>query len=120
MTIPNLNVNEFLNSVPHDYLGLLHGNTPKKVVDFLEFDRFDVAKAMGLKDKSQVRFDIAPRSPSVSSALLDHEVEKRGRRTSVDRQAIIDLELTDRVGGALSPLRHALCLCGCAADPYRA
>lgn len=57
MTTINLAVNDFLNSVPHDYLGLLHGNTPKKVIDFLELDRFDVAKAMGLKDKSQVRFD---------------------------------------------------------------
>lgn len=44
-------------SIPKDYLGLLNGNTPKKVADFLDLDRFDVAKAMGLKDKSQVRFD---------------------------------------------------------------
>lgn len=57
MTI-SLASNDFLNSVPqHDYLGLLHGNTARKVVDFLELDRYQVAKAMGLKEKSQVRFD---------------------------------------------------------------
>ena len=48
---------EFLNTVPqHDYLHLLEGNTAKKVVDFLELDRYQVAKAMGL-DKTQVRLD---------------------------------------------------------------
>jgi hypothetical protein len=54
----NLASNDFLNTVPkHDYLHLFEGNTPKKVVDFLELDRYDVAKAMGLQDKAQVRFD---------------------------------------------------------------
>lgn len=57
MTVTNIATKNDLLSVPHEYLGLLHGNTPKKVVDFLDLDRFDVAKAMGLKDKSQVRFD---------------------------------------------------------------
>lgn len=57
MTI-NLASNDFLNTVPkHDYLHLFGGNTPKKVVEFLELDRYEVAKAMGLKDKAQVRFD---------------------------------------------------------------
>ncbi|HVE44206.1 MAG TPA: hypothetical protein VNC84_03615 [Gammaproteobacteria bacterium] len=50
--------NELLQTVPqHDYLDLFSGNTAKKVVDFLEFDRYQVAKAMGLEDKTQVRFD---------------------------------------------------------------
>jgi hypothetical protein len=54
----NLASNDFLNTVPrHDYLHLFEGNTAKKVVDFLELDRYDVAKAMGFKDKTQVRFD---------------------------------------------------------------
>jgi len=49
---------EFLNTIPkHDYLNLLNGNTAKKVADFLDLDRYQVAKAMGLKDKTQVRFD---------------------------------------------------------------
>lgn len=49
--------NEFLNTIPqHNYLDLLDGNTPKKVTDFLDLDRYEVAKAMGL-DKTQVRFD---------------------------------------------------------------
>jgi hypothetical protein len=48
---------DFLNTIPqHNYLHLLDGNTPKKVTDFLELDRYEVAKAMGL-DKTQVRFD---------------------------------------------------------------
>ena len=49
--------NDFLNTIPqHNYLHLLDGNTPKKVADFLDLDRYEVAKAMGL-DKTQVRFD---------------------------------------------------------------
>lgn len=54
----NLALNDFLNTVPqHNYLHLFDGNIPKNVADFLELDRYDVAKAMGLKDKSLVRFD---------------------------------------------------------------
>lgn len=51
-------MHDFLNTVPqHDYLHLLEGNnTAKKVTEFLELDRYQVAKAMGL-DKTQVRFD---------------------------------------------------------------
>jgi hypothetical protein len=48
---------EFLNTVPtHDYLHLLGGNTPKKVVDFLDLNRNDISKAMKM-DKESVRFD---------------------------------------------------------------
>jgi hypothetical protein len=54
----NLDSKYFLETVPqHDYLNLFHGNTPKKVTEFLELDRYQVAKAMGLQDKTQVRFD---------------------------------------------------------------
>jgi len=57
MTTP-LASNDFLNTVPkHNYLHLFDENAPKDVVKFLELDRYEVAKAMGLKDKSQVRFD---------------------------------------------------------------
>ncbi len=53
----NLATNDFLNTVPkHNYLHLLDGNMPKNVVEFLELDRYEVAKAMGL-NKTQVRFD---------------------------------------------------------------
>lgn len=49
--------NEFLTTVPtHNYLHLLDGNTPKKVVDFLDFSRNDISKAMKM-DKERVRFD---------------------------------------------------------------
>lgn len=46
-----------LSTVPtHDYLHLLEGNTPKKVVEFLELSRYDISKAMKM-EKEQVRFD---------------------------------------------------------------
>jgi hypothetical protein len=49
--------NEFLSTVPtHDYLHLLEGNTPKKVIDFLDLSRSDISKAMKM-DKAHVRFD---------------------------------------------------------------
>lgn len=46
------------NTVPaHDYLGLLKkDNASKKVVDFLEFNKEDVAKATGLP-KASIRYD---------------------------------------------------------------
>jgi len=54
----NLASNDLLNTVPkHDYLHLFDGNTPRNVVEFLELDRYEVAKATGLKDKTQVRLD---------------------------------------------------------------
>ena len=47
----------FLDTVPtHDYLHLLEGNTPKKVVEFLDLSRSDISKAMKM-DKESVRFD---------------------------------------------------------------
>jgi hypothetical protein len=46
-----------LESVPrHDYLHLLEGNTPKKVVEFLGLSRSDISKAMRV-EKDSVRFD---------------------------------------------------------------
>lgn len=47
---------EIFNSIPPSYLGLLDGNTPKKVVSFLKLDRDEVSKAMGISKKS-VRYD---------------------------------------------------------------
>ena len=49
--------NEFLTTVANsDYLHLLEGNTPKKVVDFLDLNRSDISKAMKM-DKESVRLD---------------------------------------------------------------
>ncbi len=45
------------STVPrHDYLGLFEGNTAKKVVDFLDLSRSDVAKAMHIS-KDSIRYD---------------------------------------------------------------
>lgn len=45
------------NTIPgHNYLGLLEGNTPKKVVNFLNLSTNEVSKAMGVPKKS-VRYD---------------------------------------------------------------
>ncbi|HSW68642.1 MAG TPA: hypothetical protein VLI69_00610 [Gammaproteobacteria bacterium] len=41
---------------PHNYLGLLGENTPKKVVNFLNLSTNEVSKAMGVSQKS-VRYD---------------------------------------------------------------
>lgn len=41
---------------PHNYLGLLGENTPKKVVIFLNLSTNEVSKAMGVSKKS-VRYD---------------------------------------------------------------
>ncbi|MDR3491868.1 MAG: hypothetical protein P4M12_07505 [Gammaproteobacteria bacterium] len=50
-------LNALLATVPtHNYLHLLEGNTPKKVVDFLDLSRNDISKAMKM-DKDHVRFD---------------------------------------------------------------
>ena len=54
MTAP---VPEIFNTIPpHNYLGLLGENTPKKVVNFLKLATNDVSKAMGVSKKS-VRYD---------------------------------------------------------------
>ncbi len=46
-----------LSNVPRtDYLKLFQGNTPKNVVDFLDFSRDDISKATGIPKKS-VRYD---------------------------------------------------------------
>lgn len=48
---------EIFNTIPpHNYLGLLGENTPKKVVNFLKLATNDVSKAMGVSKKS-VRYD---------------------------------------------------------------
>jgi hypothetical protein len=47
---------QIFNTIPPSYLGLLEGNTPKKVVNFLHLDTNDVSKAMGISKKS-VRYD---------------------------------------------------------------
>lgn len=47
----------FLNTIPeHDYLKLLEGNTPKKVVEFLGLSRNDISKAMHVP-RDSVRYD---------------------------------------------------------------
>jgi len=50
--------NKLFKSVPsHGYLGLLkEGGSPKNTADFLEFDRSDVARAIGISEAS-VRYD---------------------------------------------------------------
>ena len=47
---------QIFNTIPPSYLGLLEGNTPKKVAQFLHLDTNDVSKAMGVSKKS-VRYD---------------------------------------------------------------
>ena len=56
MAIQSVN-HSLLNTVPtHDYLNLFEGNTAKKVVDFLDLTRSDVAKALHLS-KDSIRYD---------------------------------------------------------------
>ncbi|MFI5206010.1 MAG: hypothetical protein ACHQVK_03640 [Candidatus Paceibacterales bacterium] len=47
---------QVFNTIPHSYLGLLEGDTPKEVVNFLKFDTNDVSTAVGIA-KSSVRYD---------------------------------------------------------------
>jgi hypothetical protein len=49
--------NQLFETVPkEDYLGLLKGRNPKKVVDYLRLSQEEVARATGIPEKS-VRYD---------------------------------------------------------------
>lgn len=53
----NHNQSSLFGTIPsHDYLGLLKGNNPRKVVDYLRLTKEEVASATGIS-KSSIRYD---------------------------------------------------------------